>query len=131
MFYYVIPQYKHLFLNWPWPIIIIRKCFMSCFLIFRIILPVVDSLLCPDSMILCSLVDDEFWLLNDDILLITLVVISSFVDFWLLLCVLLFSWLPLIVSLSTRSTSLCELIGISLLLIFFWSNLWFVSCKEK
>ena len=42
------------------------------------------------------------------------VVASSFVDFWLLLCVLPISWLSLIVALSMWITSLCELIGLSL-----------------
>ena len=78
---------------------------------------VVDSLLCPNSVILSSLVDGEFCLLVDDILFILSVVISSFVDLWLLFCVLLFLWLSLIVSLSMEITSLCELIGIWLLLI--------------
>ena len=75
--------------------------------------------LCPDLVIFCSLLADKLWLLDDDILFIASVVISSFVDFWLLFSVLRFSWLLLIVSLSMGIISLWKLIGILLLLIIF------------
>ena len=112
-------------------LILLETVLLAISLSFVFFFFVIDSLLCPDSVIFCLLVADEFWLLDDDILFIASDVISSFVDFWWSFCVLLFSWLSVIVSLSMGIISLWELIGISLLLIFFWSNLKFVSFKEK
>ena len=60
MFYYAVPQYKHLFLTDFDSLLLLETVLSDISLSFVSFFLVVDSLLCPDSVILCSLVDDEF-----------------------------------------------------------------------
>ena len=81
--------------------------------------------------LLCSMLDDEFWLLDNHILFITSVVILYFVNFWLHLCVLLSFMIVADRFFVDGNYCFVQVDRNIAVIVPFLSDLWFVSCKRK